>query len=196
MQQGQDDLDDDMGAPQESKADAPPLPQASLPSPPPAVKKVASIFSKPTTTAKAAAASPSNGVLNKSQPSSSSKKKPSKAPTSAKQTDKEDEEDEDDLDEEEEEEEAGPSDKRKKKKASSSKGQGSKVEGVGHGAIAAASKLAEADVSSLVGGKWKEGEAVPFEFLADTFEEIAGTTKRLEIVHLLVRLVTCTCSPQ
>jgi hypothetical protein len=37
-----------------------------------------------------------------------------------------------------------------------------------------------------VGGKWEAGKPVPFEFLADTFEAIAETSKRLDIVNLLV----------
>lgn len=168
---------------------APSVPLSSLPSPPPVVKKLASIFTKPT-----AKASPSSNVEMKPEPPSSSKAKEitakaSAAASSKKEKDKEDddEDEEAEVEEEEEEEEEGPSGKRVKKASGSTKGAGSKVEGVGHGAVAAASKLAEVDVPSLVGGKWKEGEAVPFEFLADTFEEIAGTTKRLEIVFLLVR---------
>ena len=161
----------------------PQAPPASLPSPPVAVKKVASIFSKPEP--KATAASPSSNTTKKDKPDPPSTSKSKSKPAVAKKAKDDDEDDDDDDDDEEEEEEAGPSDKRKKK-STPKKGGGSKVEGVGHGAIAAASKLVDADIPSLVGGRWKAGNPVPFEMLADTFEEIAGTTKRLEIVHLLI----------
>ena len=60
------------------------------------------------------------------------------------------------------------------------------VEGVGLGALAAAAKHGSVDIGALVGGKWEAGKPVPFEFLADTFEAIAETSKRLDIVNLLV----------
>ncbi|GAX75595.1 hypothetical protein CEUSTIGMA_g3039.t1 [Chlamydomonas eustigma] len=61
-----------------------------------------------------------------------------------------------------------------------------KVEGVGLGALAAASKHAAVDVDSVVGGRWDKDQPIPFEFLADTFEEISETSKRLDIVNLLI----------
>lgn len=58
------------------------------------------------------------------------------------------------------------------------------VEGVGTGAVAAASKLSGADIKKLI--TWDAGKPVPYEFLANTFEDIAETTKRLEITYMLV----------
>ncbi|GFR47278.1 hypothetical protein Agub_g8965 [Astrephomene gubernaculifera] len=82
-------------------------------------------------------------------------------------------------------------DKKKKKdgakraaKAASKAAKGEKMEGVGTGALAAASKYAAADIASLI--TWKPGSPVPYSLLANTFEAIAETTKRLEIVALLV----------
>ncbi|KXZ56337.1 hypothetical protein GPECTOR_1g298 [Gonium pectorale] len=71
-----------------------------------------------------------------------------------------------------------------KKKAAAKGAKGDKMDGVGTGALAAAAKYAEADFRKLI--NWKEGAPVPYKLLADTFEEIAETTKRLEIVALLV----------
>ena len=59
-----------------------------------------------------------------------------------------------------------------------------KVEGVGTGALAAALAYSDFDVSQLA--TWKAGEPVPFSFLAKTFDAIATTTKRLEIIKTLV----------
>ncbi|EFJ43817.1 ATP-dependent DNA ligase [Volvox carteri f. nagariensis] len=58
------------------------------------------------------------------------------------------------------------------------------MEGVGTGAVAAATKYAEADITKLI--TWKKGTPVPYSLLANTFEAIAGTSKRLEIVAHLV----------
>ncbi|GLI65526.1 hypothetical protein VaNZ11_009081 [Volvox africanus] len=75
--------------------------------------------------------------------------------------------------------------KRAKTAAKGAKGAAAeKVEGVGTGAVAAASKYAEADISKLI--TWKTGSPVPYSLLANTFEAIAETTKRLEIVAHLV----------
>ncbi|GIL44509.1 hypothetical protein Vafri_1960 [Volvox africanus] len=75
--------------------------------------------------------------------------------------------------------------KRAKAAAKGAKGGATdKVEGVGTGAVAAASKYAEADISKLI--TWKTGSPVPYSLLANTFEAIAETTKRLEIVAHLV----------
>ena len=63
------------------------------------------------------------------------------------------------------------------------------MEGVGLGALAAAAKHASVDMKAVIGGRWAAGEPVPFEFLADTFEAIAETSKRLDIVNLLVGIV-------
>ncbi|DBB17196.1 hypothetical protein WJX82_005523 [Trebouxia sp. C0006] len=59
-----------------------------------------------------------------------------------------------------------------------------KVEGVGLGAVAAASKHGKFDLDKLA--TWKAGQPVPFAFLADTFEAIAEESKRLVITSLLV----------
>jgi len=58
------------------------------------------------------------------------------------------------------------------------------VEGVGLGAVAAASKHGKFDLDKLA--TWKAGQPVPFAFLADTFEAIAEESKRLVITSLLV----------
>lgn len=58
-----------------------------------------------------------------------------------------------------------------------------KVDGVGTGALEAAARHAGVDVGALV--TWKPGEPVPYAFLTSTFEAIAETTKRLEIVAAL-----------
>lgn len=57
---------------------------------------------------------------------------------------------------------------------------------MGQGAIAAAAKYSTVKTEALVGDLWKSGQAVPFAYLADTFESIAETSGRLEIIHLLV----------
>ena len=57
------------------------------------------------------------------------------------------------------------------------------AENVGTGAVAAAQLHATADISSLI--TWQPGKPVPYAFLADTFESIASTTKRLEIIVTL-----------
>jgi len=58
------------------------------------------------------------------------------------------------------------------------------VDGVGLGAVAAASKHGKFDLDKLA--TWKAGQPVPFAFLADTFEAIAEESKRLVITSLLV----------
>ena len=63
------------------------------------------------------------------------------------------------------------------------------VEGVGLGAVASAGKHGTYDLDNLA--TWKAGQPVPFAFLAETFEAIAETTKRLVITSLLV----CFASP-
>ncbi len=55
---------------------------------------------------------------------------------------------------------------------------------MGTGALAAALAYSDFDVSQLA--TWKAGEPVPFSFLAKTFDAIATTTKRLEIIKTLV----------
>eukprot|EP00967_Tisochrysis_lutea_P001917 scaffold2442_cov26-Tisochrysis_lutea.AAC.1 len=45
-------------------------------------------------------------------------------------------------------------------------------------------RACETDVSKLV--FWKAGQPVPYKFLADTFEAIAETSKRLAITSMLV----------
>ena len=58
------------------------------------------------------------------------------------------------------------------------------MEGVGLGAVAAASKHGKFELDKLA--TWKAGQPVPFAFLADTFEAIAEESKRLIITSLLV----------
>lgn len=58
------------------------------------------------------------------------------------------------------------------------------VEGVGLGAVAAASKHGKFELDKLA--TWQAGQPVPFAFLADTFEAIAEESKRLVITSLLV----------
>lgn len=60
------------------------------------------------------------------------------------------------------------------------------VEGVGSGAVEAALRACEADISVL-SAEWSTKKNVPFVFLADTLEAISGTSKRLEMTSLLVR---------
>ncbi|KAG2440908.1 hypothetical protein HXX76_003761 [Chlamydomonas incerta] len=74
--------------------------------------------------------------------------------------------------------------KAKKAAGSSKSGKGAQMEGVGTGALAAAAKYKGQDISAAI--TWKEGQPVLYSLLANTFEAIAGTTKRLEIVALLV----------
>ncbi|KAG2493340.1 hypothetical protein HYH03_008474 [Edaphochlamys debaryana] len=71
-----------------------------------------------------------------------------------------------------------------KKKGATKAGKGVQMEGVGTGALEAAAKYGKDDFQKLI--TWKEGAPVPYALLADTFEAIAETTKRLEIVALLV----------
>lgn len=66
------------------------------------------------------------------------------------------------------------------------------VEGVGLGAVAAASKHGKFDLDKLA--TWKAGQPVPFAFLADTFEAIAEESKRLVITSLLVWPLQLLCS--
>eukprot|EP00882_Tetradesmus_deserticola_P007838 GHRQ01008250.1.p1 GENE.GHRQ01008250.1~~GHRQ01008250.1.p1 ORF type:complete len:754 (+),score=419.69 GHRQ01008250.1:148-2262(+) len=71
-----------------------------------------------------------------------------------------------------------------KKKQGKKAGAGSSaVEGVGTGALAAAKLAVGVDVKELI--TWKEGAPVPYAFLAETFETIAKTSKRLEIISAL-----------
>jgi len=65
------------------------------------------------------------------------------------------------------------------------------VEGVGLGAVAAASKHGKFDLDKLA--TWKAGQPVPFAFLADTFEAIAEESKRLVITSLLVWPLQLLC---
>jgi hypothetical protein len=57
------------------------------------------------------------------------------------------------------------------------------VDGVGTGALEAAARYTSVDVDSLV--TWPKGAPVPYSCLTSTFEAIAGTTKRLEIIEAL-----------
>ena len=55
---------------------------------------------------------------------------------------------------------------------------------MGTGALAAAMAYGDFDISQLA--TWQSGQPVPFLFLAQTFDAIASTTKRLEIIKTLV----------
>jgi len=68
----------------------------------------------------------------------------------------------------------------------------SQVGNVGHGAVEAAMRACETDVSKLV--CWPAGQPVPYTFLADTFEGIAETSKRLTITSMLVGCSCPTCA--
>ena len=76
-----------------------------------------------------------------------------------------------------------------KKKAKRAAGSGagkagkSEVEGVGKGLLEAAKEQADFDPAAKA--TWQPGEPVPYGFLADTFESISETTKRLEITRHL-----------
>jgi DNA ligase 1 len=60
------------------------------------------------------------------------------------------------------------------------------MEGVGTGALAAAGVHKNFDLDALIADTpWSEGEAVPYAFLAATFNNIAPETKRLAIVAML-----------
>lgn len=61
---------------------------------------------------------------------------------------------------------------------------GGKVDGVGTLAIKAAAEHGSFDLAKIV--TWKEGERVPFSFLADTFNAIGDESKRLVITSMLV----------
>ena len=55
---------------------------------------------------------------------------------------------------------------------------------IGDKAVEAAGRLLKHDPDSGVDG-WKKGEPVPYLFLANVFENISETTKRLEIAEML-----------
>jgi len=73
-----------------------------------------------------------------------------------------------------------------------SKQVASEVGNVGHGALEAAMRACETDVSKLV--FWKAGQPVPYKFLADTFEAIAETSKRLAITSMLTNCLLAIMS--
>lgn len=54
---------------------------------------------------------------------------------------------------------------------------------MGAGALEAAAKHASVDINGII--TWKAGQPVPYSFLANTFEAIAETSKRLSIIHTL-----------
>ncbi len=140
---------------------------------------------------KAPAAKPASVVVNKA--------KAVKAAAAAKLAQESDEEEleasssSEPESEMEDEEEAGTSaaaaaKKKGKKKALKSPikspgGKGGKVDGVGTLAIKAAGEHGSFDLSKIV--TWKEGERVPFSFLADTFNAIGDESKRLVITSML-----------
>jgi len=57
--------------------------------------------------------------------------------------------------------------------------------GVGMGSLAAAAEYVAGATGAPGGPPWAAGAPVPFSFLTDTFEEVANTTKRLEITTML-----------
>lgn len=70
-----------------------------------------------------------------------------------------------------------------------------KVDGVGAGAVAAASLHADFDLEAHVAlAKWKAGDPVPYAFLAATFNEIAPQSKRLGIIATLTNSMRCIVS--
>jgi len=99
-----------------------------------------------------------------------------------------DEESDDENDDEESDDEIedveGPLDVQKAKKKTKSKtGKEKSESGVGALQIELAKKYIEQSSKSLA--SWKENTPTPFGIVADTFENIAETTKRLEITNLL-----------
>ena len=61
-----------------------------------------------------------------------------------------------------------------------------KMEGVGTGALAAAQQHKKFDLTTVISSSpWKEGEDVPYGFLAATFDNIAPESKRLTIISML-----------
>ena len=67
-----------------------------------------------------------------------------------------------------------------------------KLDGVGAGAVAAAAQHASFDMAALVSvAKWDAGTAVPYAFLAATFNEIAPQSKRLAIIATLTNAIRC-----
>lgn len=72
------------------------------------------------------------------------------------------------------------------------KGDAVKVEGVGAGAVAAASLHSGFDLESLTSGnKWDAGAPVPYAFLVAAFNEIAPQSKRLAIIASLTNHFRC-----
>jgi DNA ligase-1 len=68
------------------------------------------------------------------------------------------------------------------------------LEGVGTGALEAAQKAVGTDINELVSRfKLVAGQPAPYALLADTFEEIAETTKRLIITSTLVCVFPASC---
>ena len=112
--------------------------------------------------------------------------------------DDEEEEEEDEVESEEEEDEEVDEEKvdgvakvmaaaTKKTAAKKKKGKAKETagkEGIGDKAVEAAGRLLKHDPESGVDG-WKKGEPVPYLFLANVFENISETTKRLEIAEML-----------
>lgn len=61
-----------------------------------------------------------------------------------------------------------------------------KMEGVGTGALAAASLHKNFELKDVIrSAPWKAGEDVPYAFLAATFDDIAPESKRLAIISML-----------
>ncbi|PSC72994.1 DNA ligase 1-like [Micractinium conductrix] len=74
--------------------------------------------------------------------------------------------------------------KKRAKPAAKKAGAAGKVDGVGAESIRMAAEHNAFDPSSLV--KWEADKPVPFGLLADTFEGISETTKRLERTNILI----------
>jgi DNA ligase 1 len=72
------------------------------------------------------------------------------------------------------------------------KGDTVKVDGVGAGAVAAASLHSGFDVEALTSGhRWEQGAPVPYAFLVSAFNEIAPESKRLAIIATLTNAFRC-----
>jgi DNA ligase-1 len=110
-----------------------------------------------------------------------------KASRESDDEEEEDEEGEEEDDEDEIEDVEGPLSasvqKKAKKKTKSKNGKEKSEAGVGALQVELAQKYIDQSSESI--SSWKENTATPFGIVADTFESIAETTKRLEITNLL-----------
>ena len=106
-----------------------------------------------------------------------------KASRESDDEEEEDEEGEEEDDDDEIEDVEGPLSasvqKKAKKKTKSKNGKEKSEAGVGALQVELAQKYIDQSSESI--SSWKENTATPFGIVADTFESIAETTKRLEI---------------